>query len=112
MCIRDRYEAGRYISSSEAAWRIFCFPIHERYPPIMHLAVHLENGQRVYFNPENVHDKVQNPPKTTLMAFFELCKSYSFARTLIYSKVPGYYIWKNNQFCRRKQGKAVPRHPG
>ena len=28
----SRYEAGRYISSSEAAWRIFCFPIHERYP--------------------------------------------------------------------------------
>lgn len=28
------YETGRYLSSSEAAWRIFCFPIHERFPPV------------------------------------------------------------------------------
>ncbi|XP_046681375.1 uncharacterized protein LOC124368144 [Homalodisca vitripennis] len=47
------YEAGRYIRSSEAARRIFCFTIHERYPLVMHLAVHLENGERIYFNPEN-----------------------------------------------------------
>ncbi|XP_074096348.1 uncharacterized protein LOC141525685 [Cotesia typhae] len=41
-----KYEAGRYISTSEAVWRILSFPIHERFPPVMHLAVHLENGQR------------------------------------------------------------------
>ncbi|XP_067120500.1 uncharacterized protein, partial [Centruroides vittatus] len=44
-----KYEVGRYISSSHAAWRILGFPIHEHFPPVMHLAVHLENGQRVYF---------------------------------------------------------------
>ncbi|XP_024888866.1 uncharacterized protein LOC112465530, partial [Temnothorax curvispinosus] len=37
------YESGRYISSSEAVWRILAFPIHERYPAVFHLAVHLEN---------------------------------------------------------------------
>ena len=41
-----RYQIGRYISSNEAVWRIFGFPIHERNPAIIHFAVHLENGQR------------------------------------------------------------------
>ncbi|GFQ95757.1 ATP-dependent DNA helicase [Trichonephila clavata] len=44
-----RYEMGRYIRSNEAIWRILNFPIHECYPTVIHLSVHLENGQRVYF---------------------------------------------------------------
>ncbi|GFR67559.1 hypothetical protein ElyMa_000255300 [Elysia marginata] len=48
---------ARYIGSTEAAWRIFCMPMHERFPPVMQLAVHLENGQRVYFTEENAHEK-------------------------------------------------------
>ncbi|GFT87492.1 helitron_like_N domain-containing protein [Trichonephila clavipes] len=42
------YQIGRYISSNEAAWRIFGFPIHERDPAVVQLAIHLENGQRVF----------------------------------------------------------------
>jgi hypothetical protein len=38
------YQSGRYISSSEAVWHILSFPIHERYPSVFHLSVHLENG--------------------------------------------------------------------
>lgn len=45
------HENGRYISSAEAVCRILSFSIHERYPTVFHLAVHLENGQRVYFTP-------------------------------------------------------------
>ncbi|XP_065356368.1 uncharacterized protein LOC135950766 [Calliphora vicina] len=101
------YECGRYISSSEAVWRILCFPIHERYPPVFHLAVHLENGQRVYYTATNVMQQINNPPKTTLLGFFELCKSDEFAKTLLYSEVPQYYVWKNNKFERRKRGKNV-----
>jgi hypothetical protein len=40
----DRYLSGRYISSIEAAWRIFDFAIHHRYPPVQHLSVHLADG--------------------------------------------------------------------
>jgi len=31
---------------------------------------------------------------------------------LLYSEVPAYFIWKNNKFSRRKQGKRVSGHPG
>ena len=38
------YLNGRYISTSEAIWRLLEFPIHDRHPPVVHLAVHLEKG--------------------------------------------------------------------
>jgi len=79
----SKYEAGHYISSSEAAWRILFISIHERFPPVMHISVHLENDQRVYFTTHNASEKVQNPSKTTLLGFFELCKINIFARGLL-----------------------------
>jgi len=100
-----QYQTGRYISTSEAVWRILSFPIHERYPTVVHLSVHLENGQRVYFNPNNV--QMDSPPITTLTAFFDLCKYDEFARTLLYNEVPSYYSWNNKQFRKRKQGSVV-----
>jgi hypothetical protein len=67
------YQLGRYISSNEAVWRILDFPIHARYPTVVHLAVHLKNGQRVYFTEDNVHERVNEPRRTVLTAFFSLC---------------------------------------
>ncbi|CAF4020810.1 unnamed protein product [Rotaria magnacalcarata] len=40
----SNYQLGKYISSNEAVWRILDFPIHERYPTVVHLAVHLEKS--------------------------------------------------------------------
>ena len=68
-----QYQAGRYISSNEAVWRILSFPIHKRSPAVVHLAVHLQNGQRVCFSESNVRQRALNSPDTTLTAFFSLC---------------------------------------
>jgi len=88
------FQMGRYISSNEAMWHIFSFPIHERQPTIVHLSVHLENGQRVYFTTENVLQRVERPPFTmTLTSFFEMCQNDDFSRTLLYSEMPRYYTW-------------------
>ncbi|GBP93561.1 hypothetical protein EVAR_90127_1 [Eumeta japonica] len=82
----ENYVNGRYISTSEAAWRIFEFPIHERHPTVLQLAVHLENGQRVYFTTETAVQVAQNPRKTTLLAFFELCNEDEFAKHFFTTK--------------------------
>ena len=83
------YQNARYISSNEAAWRILEFPIHERDPPVQQLAVHLENGQRVYFTDDNALDRASgDPPKATLMEFFAPSRVDSFAKTLLYVDVP------------------------
>ncbi|KAF2898048.1 hypothetical protein ILUMI_08127 [Ignelater luminosus] len=99
------YQMGRYVSSNEAIWRIFSFSIHERHPTVVHLAVHLENGQRVYFTAGNAAQRAERPPATTLTSFFETC-----ARTLLYSEMPKYYTWNasSKKFQRRKQGQPVP----
>ena len=106
----QRYVMGRYISSNEAVWRILDFPIHERHPTVVHLAVHLENGQRVYFTEENLYERVNEPPNTTLTAFFSLCQQDDFAKTLLYCDVPKYFTWNASEkkFKRRIQGTAVP----
>ena len=61
-----QYQAGRYISSNEAVWRILSFPIHERSPAVVHLAVHLTEwstclflgNQRATKSPESTGYKV------------------------------------------------------
>jgi hypothetical protein len=78
---------GRYVNSNEAIWRIVGFPIHERYRTVVHLSVHLENGQRIYFTPGNWQQQLQAPPHITLTAFFHLCQQDAFAKTLLYCDV-------------------------
>ncbi|GFY08003.1 uncharacterized protein LOC104236095 [Trichonephila clavipes] len=108
----NQYQLGRYISSNEAVWRIVSFPIHERRPTVVHLAVHLENGQRVCFTADNERARALVPPATTLTAFYSLCQDDLFAKTLLYSEVPKFYTWNasTKKFQRRKQGKAVEGH--
>ena len=108
-----QYQAGRYISSNEAVWRILSFLIHERNPAVVHLAAHLQNGQRVYFSESNVQQRALNPTDTTLTAFFLLCQIDSFAKKMLYTEVPSYHTWnsKNISFERHKQGKSVDGQP-
>ncbi|XP_052750249.1 uncharacterized protein LOC128200537, partial [Galleria mellonella] len=108
-----QYQMGRYVSSNEGMWRIFSFPIHERHPTVVHLAVHLENGQRVYFTDANVLQRVDRPPSTTLTSFFEMCQNDDFAKTLLYSEMPRYYTWNQSskKFQRRKRGQPVSDYP-
>jgi len=60
------------------------FPFHEslRDPPVQQLAVHLENGQRVYFTEDTVPDQASGDPSNiTLIEFFALCQVDDLART-------------------------------
>ena len=101
------YQLGRYVGSNEAFWRLMQFPIHKRFPAIIHLAVHLENGQRVYFNSNTILNRINNPNETTLTAFFKLCREDEFASTLLYEEVASYYTWNSHTWKKRKQGTRV-----
>jgi len=89
----SQYQVGRYVSSNEVVWRIFSFAIHEHHPIEVRLAVHLENGQRVYFTTANATQIVERPPAKTLMNFLGTCASDPFATILLYLEMPIYFKW-------------------
>ena len=88
---------------------MFNFPIHERYPTVVHLSVHLENGQRIHFTEENLHHKIESHTNSTLTAFIQLCQEDEFAKTLLYVNVPKYYTLcpSTKKYSRRAQGTPV-----
>ncbi|XP_050066405.1 uncharacterized protein LOC126555540, partial [Aphis gossypii] len=92
----SNFQMGRYVSTNEALWRLLSFQIHERYPTVVHLAVHLENGQRVYFTEANAAQRAERPPSTTLTSFFAMCEADPFAATLMYVEMPKYYTWNQS----------------
>ena len=110
----DVYQAARYVSCSEACWRLLNFAIHDHHPPVQTLQVHLQNGQRVMFTAENAHEVAEDPPKTTLTAFFELCTKFqvptnteatpdqTFVSQLLYVNVPEYFTFDRKKWKPRK----------
>ena len=88
-----RYRTGRYISTSEAVWRILSFHIHKCFPPVFQMDVRLEKERRVYFDNNNFRERVENPSNTTLMAFLKLCQEDYFAKTFLYENVSSYYTF-------------------
>jgi hypothetical protein len=115
-----QYLDCRYVSASESAWRIFGFDLHHQYPPVLRLAVHLENQQPVYFKPSDTPQSViQRQKLTTLEAWFELNRTDPDARTLKYFDLPTKYVWKQDLRrwkTRQRQTGNVGRmyfvHPG
>ena len=91
------------------------FNIHEHYPTVVALEVHLENYQRIYFHPGREIGPDITPRVTTLIKFFELCQHDEFAQTILYVDAPGYYTWKpgtGGGWKRRANGEDVSGYPG
>lgn len=102
----ERFQLGRYLDTNESIWRTMGFSIHDRDPAVQHLAVHLENGQRVTFTANTAAAVARNPPQTTLTAFFSLCQNDPFARTLLYSEVPTHYVWDKSRKIFKKRARG------
>ena len=105
------YQIGRYMSSNEAAWRIQGHDIHEHFPPITYLHVHLPNGQRVNFDPAdpNLAQYLLEPPHTTLTEWFKLNQRDEEARTLLYPDIPERYRWHEKKWIPRQKQANIGR---
>ncbi|CAG8731839.1 12882_t:CDS:1, partial [Cetraspora pellucida] len=69
----NQYIEALWISSSEACWRIFGFPMFNMNPSIVHLQLHIPNQQIINFNEKNELIEVltnENNKKTTLTEYF------------------------------------------
>ncbi|XP_061341690.1 uncharacterized protein LOC133288015 [Gastrolobium bilobum] len=59
----------RYVSACEAAWRIFGFDIHSRYPPVQRLPFHLPNEKNIIFSDNDSLYDVKTRAESRLSIF-------------------------------------------
>lgn len=103
----QNFLSGRYVGSTEAAWRIFEYPMHFHSHTIIRLDVHLPERQSVYFREGNEMQAAENPPTTKLLAFFQLNRRLRGAiNQFLYTEIPLNYVWsdKDKQWTKRKRG--------
>lgn len=117
----DDYIACRYLSSAEACWRIFKFPIHYRKPVVTKLVFHLENEQQICFKDDeslpSVVDRI-NPEGTMFIQWFQANSRDPIARGLTFVEFPEKFLWDESKkiWKRRKNkicvvGRLIYVHP-
>ncbi len=73
--IKD-FQDGRYISTSEAAWRLCDFPLHSKFPNVVRLIVHLPGNEPVYYAPtDDPSEILHNISVTQLTGWFAFNKT-------------------------------------
>ena len=91
----SNFQDARYVSASEAVWRLFSFDIVDRNPPVVKLAVHLPNHDTVYFEEGREQEAALRPaPGTKLTEWFKANEKYPSARHIGYHLFPRYFTWK------------------
>ena len=118
----ENFQSARYLSSSEAAWRIQGNKIHHNSPNVFRLHLHLENEQSVIFDEDQPPEPArlqQGPPSTMLTEFFRLNSPDRFPgetddhfqrrqqlRSVKYIDFPQYCTWvqKDRKFKLRERG--------
>ncbi|XP_074361234.1 uncharacterized protein LOC141701490 [Apium graveolens] len=92
----EQYLGGRYICASEAAWRIFGFDVHSRWPSVDRLPIHLPgNGYISFRTGTTLSEVVQqvDSKRTKLEAWFEANKEFPIARDFTYAEFLTYFTW-------------------
>ena len=88
---------ARYVSPAEAIVQLFEFPVHEEFPPVTRLPVHLEGQQPVYFGDNATADQLAGAAeraRSHLMAFFDYNRDYTDGREVLYIDFLATYVYK------------------
>ena len=100
-----QYQDARYVSASEAAWRLLSFPMVEHQSPVERLEVHLEGHHTIYFESGNEQQaalKREEKP-TKLTRWFKAYTNFPSARHIRYANFPTFFS------CNKKERKWYPR---
>ena len=93
-----QYLDARYVSACEALWRIHHFHMHEEYPSVVRLQVHLPNQQLINWD-EHVAPNLQQvaaqaaEKDTTLTAYFKANEQFPEACNYLYQDFPIHFVW-------------------
>jgi len=98
--VTKQYLQGQYISPTEREWRQFEYSIHEEWPPVTHLALHLAEELTIYFESDMVDVVLQEKilaASSTLLAFFDYNAKYQDGWQYLYQEFPTYYEFKSKE---------------
>ncbi len=109
-----KYLDCHYVSTSEAAWHIFKFDMHEQFPTVERLQYHLPNQQMVLFDDDDDVQEVATRSaisRTMLTKWFKTNQESEVARSLTFNQFPQQWVWnrKMKQWIMRKRGFAIGR---
>jgi len=109
-----QYLDCRYVSPSEASWRMFSFPIHGRRPAVERMFFHLIGENPVVFTDNQRMEHVLEKPSVTESMFtswFKANANYSEARKLTYGQFVSKFVYnkKNRCWTPRKRGFTIGR---
>ena len=103
------YIDARYVSASEACWRLLGFSLHGELPAVTRLAVHLPDEQQaVWVEGQALPDVAAHPQRTTLTEWFSANTVDEAARVIPYSDMPAHYVWKDKRWKRRIRRGKMP----
>ena len=102
------YEDMRSVGSVEACWHIFGFEIHDRFPAVMALRVHLPEQQQIIFDEENELEALENQRETELTAFFDFNRE-SIEKGIQPEDLPLYVQMPEEQRYEQKLKKWIKR---
>ena len=108
------YEDLRYVGSVEACWHIYGFEIHDRFPAVCALRVHLPEEHQIVFDEDAELEALENQRETELTAFFDFNKK-SIEQGFQPQELPKYvempegyrYDRKLKKWIKRKQQKGI-----
>lgn len=109
-----QYLDGRYVCAVEAAWRLFGFDIHYRFPAVERLPVHCPGEKNVTFNSkenlQSIVDKASSK-NSKLEGWFIANKTLFGAKEYTYMEFPQYFTWKadKGKWKEREKGTVVGR---
>ncbi|MCO5547311.1 hypothetical protein L7F22_000759 [Adiantum nelumboides] len=108
------YLNGRYVSASEACWRIFDFPLHSDAPDVQRLSVHVPSSQMVTFQDhDRLGDVLQRDTleKTTLTEWFACNVEKPEANDTLYIDFPQKWVWNSSskKWTKRRRGDTIGR---
>ncbi|XP_074351672.1 uncharacterized protein LOC141690806 [Apium graveolens] len=115
-CLNEvkQYLDGCYVCASEAAWRIFGFNVHSRWPSVDRLPIHLPGNKYVSFRTGTTLSEViqqADSKRTKLEAWFEGNKEFPTARDFTYAEFSTHFTWLPRE-CKwrpRQRGDVVGR---
>ena len=100
----ENFVDSRYISASQALWRIDGFAIHGKAPAVEKLPCHLGQQQMVYFRSnDQVHEALYQP-ENKRTAFFKTNQCDETARSIRYPDFPQYFTWNAKKWNRCNYG--------